>query len=114
MQDIKSSTEKHAPASRAISKAMRVRRYDAERIAQYGRSRATLDATGRRNRAIICPVFGGRHGHRFRRKKLSCGVVKSLFETSVQKAQNGPSTQLIEATSCVERPNNTINAEELS
>ena len=34
-------TEKHAPASRAISKAMRVRRYDAERIAQYGRSRAT-------------------------------------------------------------------------
>jgi hypothetical protein len=27
---------------RAISKAMRVRRYDAERIAQYGSSRATL------------------------------------------------------------------------
>jgi hypothetical protein len=28
---------------------------------------------------------------------LSCGVVKSLFEASVQKAWNGPSTQLIEA-----------------
>jgi hypothetical protein len=31
-----------------------------------------------------CP--GGRHGHRFWRKKSSCGVVKSLFEDSVQKA----------------------------
>jgi hypothetical protein len=27
-------------------------------------------------------------------------------------AQNGPSTQLIEATSCVERSNTTIKAEE--
>jgi hypothetical protein len=42
IQDIKSKKEKHAPASRAISKAMRVRRYDAERITQYGSSRATL------------------------------------------------------------------------
>ena len=42
IQDIKSTKEKHAPASRAISKAMRVRRYDAERITQYGSSRATL------------------------------------------------------------------------
>ncbi len=99
---------------RAILKAMRVRRYDAERIAQRSMSRVTLDATGRRNRAIICPVFGGRHGHRFRRKKLSCGVVKSLFETSVQKAQNGPSTQLIEATSCVERSNVIVKAKEHS
>ncbi len=37
-------------------KAMRVRWYDAERIAQYGRSRATLDATERRDRGIIRPV----------------------------------------------------------
>jgi hypothetical protein len=36
--------------------AIRVRWYDAERIAQYGRSRATLDATERRHRASICPV----------------------------------------------------------
>ena len=35
---------------------MRIRRYGAERIAQYGRSRATLDATGRRHRVGICPV----------------------------------------------------------
>jgi hypothetical protein len=38
----------------------------------------------------------GRHGHRFWRKKSSCGVVKLLFEASIKKAQNGPSTQLIE------------------
>jgi hypothetical protein len=48
-------------------------------------------------------------------KQLSCGgVVKSLFEASVQKARNKPSTQLIEATSCVERLNTTIKAEEHS
>jgi hypothetical protein len=40
--------------------------------------------------------------------------LKSLFEASVQKAQNGPSTQLIETTSCVERWNTTIKAEELT
>ncbi len=56
----------------------------------------------------------GRHGHRFRRKKLSYGVVKLLFEASVQKARNGPSTQLIEATSCVKMSNATIKAEEHS
>jgi hypothetical protein len=39
---------------------------------------------------------------------------KSLFEASVQKARNGLSTQLIEATSCEERWNATIKAEELS
>jgi hypothetical protein len=52
---------------------------------QYGRSRAILDATGRRHRVIICPVCpGGRHGHQFWRKKSSCGVVKSLFKASVK------------------------------
>ena len=56
----------------------------------------------------------GRRGHRYRRKKSSCGIVKSLFEARVQKAQNGPSTQLIEATSCVERLNATIKVEEQS
>jgi hypothetical protein len=54
----------------------------------------------------------GRHGHQFWRKKSSCGIVKSLFKASVQKARNGPSTQLIEATSCVERSNATIKAKE--
>ncbi len=40
--------------------------------------------------------------------------MKSLFEASVQKAQNGPSTHVIEATSCVERSHAMIQAEELS
>jgi len=62
--------------------------------------------------AAIGQVFApyrpsGRHGHQFWRKKSSCGVVKSLFEASVKKAQNGPSTQLVEATSCIERLNST-------
>jgi hypothetical protein len=39
---------------------------------------------------------------------------KSLFEAIVQKARNGPSTQLIKATSCVKRSNATIKAEEHS
>ena len=52
---------------------------------------------------------GGRHGHQLLRIKLSCGVVKSLSEASVKKARNkGPSTQLIKATSWVERWNTTI------
>ncbi len=36
------------------------------------------------------------------------------FEASVQKAQNGPSTQLNKATSCIERLNATVQAKELS
>ena len=39
---------------------------------------------------------------------------KSFFEASVQKARNGPSNQLIEATNCVERSNATIKAKEYS
>jgi hypothetical protein len=49
-----------------------------------------LDAPIRPVFAPFCP--GGRHGHRFRFKNLSCGVVKSLFKASIQKWQNGPST----------------------
>ena len=56
MQDIKLTKEKNGPALLAISMAMRIRWYSAERIAQYGRSRATRDATG--------SVIGrGHHGH---------------------------------------------------
>jgi hypothetical protein len=53
-------------------------------------------------------------GHRFWRKSSGCGIVKSLFEASIKKTRNGPSTQLIEATSCVEGSNTTIKAEELT
>ena len=57
MHDKKSTTEKHAAASRTISIGMRIRRYGAERINQYGRSQATLDASGGRHWAIIHPVL---------------------------------------------------------
>jgi hypothetical protein len=58
MQDIKSSTEKHAPAvSRAISMAMQIRWYGAKHITQYGRSRATLNNTGRRHWVSIGPIL---------------------------------------------------------
>jgi hypothetical protein len=41
--------------------------------------------------------------------------VKSLFEASVQKTHTGPSTQLIiKATSCVEKVNAKMKAEEHS
>jgi hypothetical protein len=39
---------------------------------------------------------------------------KSLSEASVQMALNGSSTQLIEATSCIERWNAAIKADELT
>jgi hypothetical protein len=70
-----------------------------------------LDAAIRSVFAPNCP--DGRHGHRFWRIKNWVVVLWKLpFEASVQKAQNGASTQLIKATSCVERPNATIKAEE--
>jgi len=47
-------------------------------------------------------------------KKLTCGVVKSISEAIVQKAQNGTSTQLIEGTICLERLNATMKVEDLS
>ena len=53
MQHLKLTKEKNGPASRAISMVMWIRQYDAEHIAQYGRSRATLGATGRRHRVSI-------------------------------------------------------------
>ena len=50
-------TEKYAPTSLAITMAMRIRWYGAKRIAQYGRSRSTLDATGCHHWANIHPVL---------------------------------------------------------
>ncbi len=57
MQDIKSTKEKNGPALQAILMAMRIRRYNAERIAHDGRSRSTLDAIKHRHWATFCPVL---------------------------------------------------------
>jgi hypothetical protein len=50
-------TEINTPPLQAISMDMRIRRYDTERIPHDGRSRATLDAIGRRHWASICPIL---------------------------------------------------------
>ena len=55
MQDI-INDRKNGPVLRAILMAVQIRWYGAEHIAQYDRFRATLDAAGRRHRAIIHPV----------------------------------------------------------
>jgi hypothetical protein len=52
----KINNRKNAADLLAILMAMRIRRYSAERIAQYCRSIATLDATGHRHQASIRPV----------------------------------------------------------
>jgi hypothetical protein len=48
----------------------------------------------------------------FSGKNRVVALWKSLFEASIKKARNGPSTQLIKATICIERSNNMIKAEE--
>ena len=83
--------------------AMRIKQYGAKRIPQYGPTMGRIFTP-------YCP--GGRHGHRFRRKKMICRVVEIAFWSYRSKARNGPSTQLIEATRCVERSNLTIKANE--
>jgi hypothetical protein len=52
----KINNRKKAADLLAISMTMRIRQYGAKHIVQNCRSRATLDATGRRHWAIICPV----------------------------------------------------------
>ncbi len=96
--------------------AMRIRRYIAKHITHDGRSRATLDAIIHYHLASICPVspradvtvidFGV--------KNWVVALWNRCFEPSAQKAQNESSTQHIEATSCVERVNATVQAEEHS
>jgi hypothetical protein len=49
-----------APTLLAILMAMRIRRHNAKHITQYRRTRATLDATGSRDQASICPVSSRR------------------------------------------------------
>jgi hypothetical protein len=70
-----------------------------------------LDETIRQVFALYHP--GRCHGHQFWCTKLTCDVVKLLSKASIQKAQKEPSTQLIEATSCIKRSNAPTGAEEL-
>ena len=79
-----------------------MRQCDAEHITHYSRSRV-----------ILCAI-GCRHSPRIASENamvIEFGViiefwrVKTLSGASVKKAQNRPSTQLIESMSCVESSN---------
>jgi hypothetical protein len=59
-----------------------------------------------------CP--SGCHGHWFWKKHQFLALWNCFSQASIQKEQNGPSTQLIKPTSCIERLNAKIGAEELS
>ena len=68
--------------TRGKSMAMQIRRYNAKHIAQYSRSSATLDAAGCRYGASILPVLPRRMPWSLiLAKKMSCGVVKLLFQS---------------------------------
>ena len=116
MQDIKLTTKICTCFASNFPMAMQIRQYSAKRIAQYGMSRSALDATGHNHWASICTPYcsGGRHGHQFWHKKNNFGVAELLSEASIQKAQNRPTPQLIKATSCIDRSNAKMKAEELS
>ncbi len=106
----------NAPPLLGISTAIRIRFYNAEHITHDCRSRATLDAIRCRHWASICPISPPADVMviKFGSKNQVEALWNSCFEASVQKARNGPSIQLIEATSCVERSNASIQAKELS
>ena len=103
----KINNRKNAADSLAISMTMRIRQYGAKRIAQNGRSRPSGNYSPRIASADAMVID-------FCVKNRVVALWKSLFEASVQKARNGPSTQLIEVKSCVERSNTAIKAEEHS
>ena len=101
--------------------AMRIRRYNAERIAQYGRSRAILDAT------CHWTLPSGKYSPRitpadamvinFGVKNRVVVFWKSPSKASIQRHETDPllsSLTIIEATSCIEKSNATMKAEELS
>ena len=79
---MKLTTEKNAPALRAILMAVQIRWYGAEHITQYDRFRATLDAAGRRHRAIIHPVSPRQiPWSSILAYKSSCGIVEIAFRS---------------------------------
>jgi hypothetical protein len=78
-----------------------------EHISHDCRSRATLDAIRHHHWASICPVSP-------QRTSWSLILAKKIELWHCETTQNGPSTQPIEATSCIERSDAMIQAEELS
>jgi hypothetical protein len=105
----------NVPPSQAISKAMMMPWCNAKHIAQYGRSGATLDATGRCHKASIFPILSRRMPWSLILLKKQVVALRNCFsEASIQKAQNKTSTQLIKATSCIQTLKTMFGGEELS
>ena len=92
MHDKKNMMAKNIPPLLVISMAIAIFRCNTARITQYRRSRATLDATGRRHRASpsIAPLAVGRHGHLFWREKNRCGFVKSPPKLAFKRYETDP------------------------
>jgi hypothetical protein len=92
--------------------AMRLKRYGDERITTYW---ATIDATGCRHRVSIRPILPRRTPwssiSAYKIELWQCGDRFPMLAFKRHK-RTEPSTQLIEATSCLEKSNAT--AEELS
>ena len=100
--------------------AMRIRWYGAEHITQYGRSRATLDPrchwtppSGKYWPRIV-PADVMVIDFSVKIDLWRCGYHFPKLAFKRHKMQNGPSTQLIKATSCIERSNIMMKVEDLS
>jgi hypothetical protein len=105
--------EKHVPASRAISCGSGGTMPSASpSMASLGLPKLPLDVASGDCSPRIAPADAMVIDFGVQNRVVA--LWKSLFEASVQKARNGPSTQLIKATSCVERLNTTIKAKEHS
>jgi len=104
---------KNAGKLTTISVAMAMQRYDAGHIAQWSTSRASLEATGCHHLASACAVLPRRPRWSTNLNKTHKTLTKHNFylativlfyylKLSNFGTQNGPSTQLIDATICVE------------
>jgi hypothetical protein len=120
------TTTKNAGKVLVISITMRMRRYDAGRIARWSTSRASLEATGCRHWVSACTVLLQRPPWLMNTWKKTQNTNKNPFLASNYGTnqslvvyenfipQKGPSTQLVDATSYVKMCKTTIGAEELS
>ncbi len=123
---MESTTTKNAGKVLVISITMQMRQYDAGCIAWWSTSQASLKATGCCHQANTCIVLPQQPPWLTNTLKIHKNTSKKLFlasdygtNQSLVVYENfilpkGPSTQLVDATSCVKMCNAMIGAEELS
>ena len=99
----------------AILMALAIHRCNTKHIARWRTSWATLEAIGRCHRATICTVLPRRPpGSSILAHTTKVVAAKTAPRLAAKKAQNGPSTHVIDAASFVKLWHCTIGAEELS